>query len=167
MKKKGWIGLAFVSLAMIVMITGCQFGLERNADGSWRLESEMTEESLAKLLEPALADPQIQELAADIREGYVFVSGARTRDNSKMTDTLSLRLDLGAENGIMTVVISEARLNDIPIEQSRVDKWNADIAASMMRSGQRNPNSTLESVSAANDRILMVWRIERANSSSK
>jgi hypothetical protein len=67
-------------------------------------------------------------------------------------------------DGHMTATISDARLNDIPIEQERVDRWNERIAEGLEKGGKKNPNSTLQEVKVAEDAVTMGWRIKTKRS---
>jgi hypothetical protein len=77
---------------------------------------------------------------------------------------MSFRLDLGASAGHLTAAISDARLNDIPIDPARVAVWNERIANRLARSGNRNPNSALQTVTVGGETVTMVWRVETARS---
>ena len=147
-------------LVAVLMISACTIHIDRNDDGSLRAESQLPEETLQREIGLAIADPLVQELTADMHDGYVSVTGVRKRAGSDETDKLTFRLTLGVADGHLTAAISDAVLNDIPIAQERVEAWNERIAENLERGGQKNPNSTLQSVSVTPDTVTMVWRIE-------
>jgi hypothetical protein len=151
-------------LCVVLALGGCAIDLDRNADGSLRLETQMPEEAIQKEIRLALADPQIQDLTADLRDGTIAVSGVRLRATGDKTDTMSFLLDLGARDGHMTAEVSDAEINGIPIPAETVAQWNENIAQNLEQSGQRNPDSTLQSVTVTSEAVTMVWRIETRRS---
>jgi len=151
------------TLLLIVMglaVSACSVNIERNADGSLTVESSMPEDSLQDEIEAAIADPLMRDFTADLHDGYILVSAERERVMSSETDTMIFRLDLGVSDGHLTATISDAQLNDLPIEEERVAVWNERIATKLERSGRRNPDSTLQAVTISDDALTMVWRIE-------
>lgn len=155
--------LSLLLLAGLIL-TACSATLERNPDGSLRLETTMTEDSLQTEITAAIADPLVQDLSVDFQNGSIFVLGERRRLNSKVTDTLAFRLTLGASDGHMTAVISDATLDSIPIDQARVAVWNQRIATRLENAGRRNPNASLQSVVVADQDVTLIWRLETARS---
>jgi hypothetical protein len=160
--------LSFSALSILVCLafalSACGMQLERNPDGSIRLETNMTEQSLQSEISQAIADPLITNFSIDFREGYVSVSADRKRIDSDVIDTMTFRLDLGESDGHLTAVISDVTLDGFPIDEARVAVWNQTIATRLERAGKRNANSSLEEVLISNDAITMVWRIETAQS---
>jgi len=153
-----------IALFAVLALSACNIGIDRNADGSLRAEARMSEDMLQDEISAAIADPLVQSLTADLREGYVWVEAVRKRLGSEQTDDMRFRLDLGASDGHLTAAVSEATLNDAPIDPARVGLWNERIAAKLERAGQRNPDSALQSVSVGADAVTMVWRIETPRS---
>jgi hypothetical protein len=151
-------------IALGIALSACSVNVERNEDGSLTVESSMTEASLQQEIEAALDDPLLQDLTVDLRDGYIQVTGERENSTATGTDQVSFRLDLDASDGHLMAKISEAVLNDEPIDQARVDRWNERIAKALERKGRRRPNSTLESVSIGGDTLDMVWRVETRRS---
>ena len=160
-KRTVTIGLALLA---ILALSACNIGIERNTDGSLRTEARMTEDSLQAEISAAIADPLVQSLTADLREGHVWVEAVRKRLGSEQTDDMRFRLALGASDGHLTAAVSEATINDRPIDPARVELWNERIATKLERAGQRNPDSALQSVSVGEDAVTMVWRIETPRS---
>jgi hypothetical protein len=155
-----WIGLLVAVLAM----SACTIHIDRNEDGSLRAESQLPAETLQREIDLAIADPQVEELAVDLHDGYILVSGARKRAGGDGADELTFRLTLGVVDGHLAATISDAMLNDIPIAQERVDAWNERIAENLEKGGKKNPNSSLQSVDVAADAVTMAWRIETKRS---
>lgn len=151
-------------MVMGLAVSACSVEIERNADGSLSVESSMTGDALQDELEAAIADPLVREFTADLHDGYILVTSERERVMSDEVDTMTFRLDLGVSDGHLTATVSDALLNDLPIEEERVAVWNERIATKLGRSGQRNPNSTLQAVTVSEDAVTMTWRIETSRS---
>lgn len=160
--------LSFSTLRVLVclacVLSACGLQLDRNPDGSIRLETNMTEQSLQSEIARAIADPLITNFSIDLREGFISVSADRKRIDSDVTDTMTFRLDLGESDGHLTAVISDVQLDGFPVDEARVAVWNQTIATRLERAGKRNADSTLQEVITSNDTITMVWRIETAQS---
>ena len=164
MKSRQRIMVLGLLVAMGPAVSACSVEIERNTDGSLAVESSMTGDALQDELEAAIADPLVREFTADLHDGYILVSAERERVMSDETDTMTFRLDLGVSDGHLTATVSDALLNDLPIEEERVAVWNERIATRLERSGQRNPNSTLQAVTVSEDAVTMIWRIETSRS---
>jgi len=126
----------------------------------------MTAESLQSEIRAALADPQIENITVQLKQGYIDVSAERKRLNSDRTDTLTFRLDLGASNGHLTATISNALLEGQAVEADRVELWNEHIANRLANFNQRRPNSSLQSVNVTSEAVTMTWHVETARSQS-
>ena len=155
--------LILLTLASL-LLSACQATISRNPDGSLRVETSMTGTALQSEIQAALSDPLIQSLTIDLQTGYILVSGVRKRLNSDQTDSLTFRLDLGVSGGHLTALVSDAQVDGVPVEAARVALWNERIANRLERAAQRHPNSTLQSVTVANNVVTMVFRVETARS---
>jgi hypothetical protein len=151
-----WILAALALLA--VTLSACEARISRNEDGTYTLETTISEADMQAAIKASLADPLIQELDVDLRSGYITVSGTRKRLNSDQTDTLSFRLDLGASGGLLTATISDALLDGAPIEADRVALWNERIANRLSNTGGHN--SSLQAVSVTENAVTLTWIIE-------
>jgi len=151
-------------VVMALAVSACSVDVERNPDGSLAVESSMTGDALQDELEAAIADPLVREFTADLHDGYILVTSEREQVMSDGTDTMTFRLDLGVSDGHLTATISDVKLNDKPVEEERVAVWNERTATRLERSGQRNPNSTLQAVTVSEDGVTMAWRVETARS---
>ncbi len=154
-----------ISLALFVFVfflSACKANISRNSDGSFDVETSISQTELQTAITAAIADPLIKDLTVSLQSGYVLVSGTRERlNNSSKTDTLSFRLDMGVSNGQLTTSISNALLDNVAIEQSRVDHWNQTIANRIAIIGNKNPNSTLKSVSITSSAVTMTWNVKK------
>jgi hypothetical protein len=156
------------NLYMIIGILGiagsllgaCSANLERNPDGSLRLETTMQEESLQDEIAIAIADPLMRDFSVELHAGYIAVSAERGRAVGDKTDTVNFRLDLGVQDGHLTAVISDALLNDVPLDSAYVDVWNERMATQLERAGKQNANSSLQAFEVSTDSLTMIWRIE-------
>jgi hypothetical protein len=163
MKTKTLIVMVLLALVSVAL-SACSVNVERNPDGSLKVESSMTEASLQNEIKLAIADPLVRDLSVDLHDGYILVSGERERVGGGGSDTLGFRLDLGVSDDHLTATISDARLNDIPIEQERVSVWNERIASHLERAGQNRSNSSLQAVTISDEAVTMVWRVETKRS---
>ncbi len=146
------------------LVSGCAATITRNDDGSLTVETSMTAESLQAEIQAAIADPLIQNLTVQLKQGYIDVNGERKRLNSDQTDTLTFRLDLGVSSGHLTATISNALIDGKAVEANRVALWNERIANRLENFGQRRSDSSLQSVNVTSEAITMVWRVETARS---
>ena len=154
--------ISIALLAFVFLLSACQRNVSRNSDGSFTVETSVSQQELQTAITAAIADPLIKDLTVSLQTGYVLVSGTRERLNDpSKTDTLSFRLDLGVSNGQLTTSISNALLDNVAIEQSRVDHWNETIANRIAILGQKNPNSTLKSVVITPSAVTMTWNVTK------
>ena len=160
------ITLIIFTILAALALSACQANISRNSDGSLRVETSMTESALQSEISAAIADPLIQSITVDLQNGYIQVSGVRKRLNSNQTDEMSFRLDLGVSDGHLTAAISNALIDNVPVDQARVDLWNTRIATRLTNAGQRNAKSSLQSVSLTPDEVTLTWRVETARSRS-
>jgi hypothetical protein len=138
----------FTVLLPVLLLTGaCKANISRTSDGTFDVETTLSQQQLQEVISGAIADPLIKDLTVSLQFGYVLVSGTRARlNNASKTDNLSFRLDLGVSNGQLTASVSNAQLDGVPLDQTRVDHWNQTITNRLSMVGDKNPNSTLKSV---------------------
>jgi hypothetical protein len=163
MKIIRWWGIAALLVSTLVL-SACGLSLERNPDGSLRLETSMTEESLQDEIDWAIADPLITNFETDFRPGYIHVTADRKRVGSEVIDTMTFRLTLGVADDHLTAVISDVVVDGFPVDDGRVDVWNQTIATRLERAGKQNADSSLQEVVVSDEAVTMVWRIETARS---
>ncbi len=148
--------------ALVLLLSACQARISRNQDGTLDVETTLSQQQLQDAITAAIADPLVKEITVSLQSGYVLVSGTRARLNdASKTDTLSFRLDLGVSNSQLTAAISNAQLDGVPVEQSRVDNWNQTLANRIAILGQKRPNSTLKSVSITPAAVTMTWNVTK------
>ncbi|NWG08597.1 MAG: hypothetical protein HXY35_18110 [Chloroflexi bacterium] len=154
--------ILFLLTVFALLLSACKANVSRNGDGSLDVETSITQQELQEVISSSIADPLIQNLTVSLQSGYILASGTRQRLNdSSNTDTLSFRLDLEASNGELVATISDAQLDGKPIEQNRVENWNQTITNRIALIGQKNPNSTLKSVTITSSEVIMIWNVAR------
>ena len=164
MNKRQWMVMMALLATASLAISACSIAVDRNPDGSLRLEVDLPESTIQEEIAAALDDPLITDLQADLRQGYIFVTAERKRVMIDDTDLLSFRLDLGTKDGHLTAVISDAKINDEPVDEAYVDVWNERLAKRLESAGKRNPDSSLQSVSVSDDALNFIWRVETPRS---
>lgn len=154
--------LAVLLLCILSLTSACKANISRNDNGSLNVETSIMQQELQELITASIADPLIKDLTVTLQSGYVLVSGTRERLNDPgKTDTLSFRLDIGESNGQLTTSISNAQLDGVPLEQSRVDHWNQTIANRLSMINEKNSKGTLNSVSITSQAVTMNWTVTR------
>ncbi|MFP3853088.1 MAG: hypothetical protein ACLFWD_02215 [Anaerolineales bacterium] len=158
-KRTLWLMLAGI---LLLAISACQVGISRNEDGSLRIEAEMPESALEAEMKAAIADPLVEDVSVELHSGYLAAEASRRRLSGSGRDTMSFRLDLGAEDGRMTAVILEVEVDGFNVSQDRVQAWNQRIAANLERAGNRSDDSDLVDVVVTEEAVTLVWRVETA-----
>jgi len=154
--------LSVLLIVFLFAISACRANISRNDNGSLTVETTITQQELQDAISAAIADPLVKNITVSLQSGYVTVSGERQRLNeASKSDVLSFRLDLGVNNGELTSSISNAQLDGKPLEQNRVDNWNQTIANRISKVGQKNPNSTLQSITITPNLATMTWNVTR------
>jgi hypothetical protein len=154
--------MSVLLVIMLFLTNACRANVSRNQDGSYTVETTITQQELQEAITTSIADPLIKELSASLQSGYVLVTGTRQRLNdASKTDTLGFRLDLGVNNGQLTATISNAQIDNVTIEQNRVDLWNQTLANRLSNISNRKGNNTLQSVSITPDIVTMTWNVVR------
>ena len=152
--KKGWL----VCLVLVIgLLSACSIDVERNADGSLNVASVMTEESVQTELQAALSG-SVQDLTADLHNGYLTVTGEREGN------TVSFRLELSVSEGDLTATISDLQINDRATRDEVAERWNEAIANRLERVASRRANSTLTGIAITENDIAFTWRVETPRS---
>ena len=149
-----------VLVLLTFVVSACGLNIEKNADGSYRMELRLDEETVQTRIEQSIRDPLIKDFYVELHNGYAKVSGTRENIKTSKLDNMRFRLDLGAANGHMTAVISDVVINDFPLHPDWLQTWNENIARNLEFSGQKNPNNRLITVTVTDEDVLLVWRIE-------
>ena len=148
--------------ALLFLTSACKTNIARNEDGSFTVDTTITQQELQEAISAAIADPLVQDLQVTLQSGYVSVIGTRHRLNdASKTDALSFRLDLSVRNGQLIASVSDAQIDNTPLDQARVDNWNQTISNQMTKIGQRNENNILQSVSITPEIVTMTWNVIR------
>lgn len=154
--------LSIIFAGLLFLTTACKASIARNDDGSLTVETTITQQELQEVISASIADPLIQELNVTLQSGYVSVIGTRQRLNDpSKTDSLSFRLDLSASNGQLIASVSDAQIDNVPLDQARVDNWNQTIANRLSNFGGRQENTTLQSVIITPEIVTMTWNVVR------
>jgi len=147
-------------IVFMFLLSACKANIARNQDRALSVETTISQQELQEAVSAAIADPLVKNITVSLQSGYVSVSGERQRLNDvSKTDILTFRLDLSVNNGQLTSSISNAQLDSVPLEQNRVDNWNQTIANRLSNLGQRNQNSTLQSISITTEAATMIWTV--------
>jgi hypothetical protein len=152
-----------VLLIVMALLTGaCKANISRNDDGSLTLETSITQQELQEVISSSITDPLVQEINVSLQTGYVSVTGTRQRLNdASKTDTLGFRLDLSVNNGQLIASVSDAQIDNTPIDQARVDNWNQTIANRLSNFGGGRANATLQSVSITPQIVTLTWNVQK------
>jgi hypothetical protein len=164
MNQKRWVHSLLLIAIGCFILSACTINVERNPDGSLSAEVNLPESTIQTEIHLALNDPLITDLEADLHQGYISVSAERRRVFGDESDTLTFRLDLGTEDGHLTALISNAKVNDESVDQAVVNVWNERLANQLEKAGKRNPDSSLQSVAISENALTFVWRIETPRS---
>jgi hypothetical protein len=149
-------------ILLVLLATACTRNVTRNGDGSITVITSITQQELQEVITSSIADPLVKNVTVSLQSGYVLVSGERQRLNdSSKTDTLSFRLDLSASNGQLVASVTDAKLDNIAIEQNRVDNWNQTIANRISNWDRKSKNATLQAVSVTPESVTMTWNAAR------
>jgi hypothetical protein len=151
-----------VLVVLVLFLSACRSNIARNADGAVTVETTVNQQELQDAVNASMADPLITELNVLLQQGYILVTGQRQRLNdASKSDSLSFRLDLGVSNGQLTATISNALLDDKPIEQKRIDHWNETIANRLGNINRKSRNSQLNSVNVTPEAVTMNWLVSK------
>src|SRR5512133_3032766 len=147
-------------VALVFFIGACRANISRNSDGSLSIETTVSQQELQDAISASIADPLVKNLTVSLQSGYILVTGQRQRLNdASKTDSLNFRLDLGVSNGQLTATVSDATLDGVPVEQSRVDHWNQTIASRLVIIAKKRPNASLKSVNITPETLTMTWSV--------
>ena len=148
--------------ALLLLTSACKANISRNDDGSVSIETSITQQELQEVISSSIADPLVQELTVSLQTGYVSVTGTRQRLNdASKTDTLGFRLDLSVSNSQLIASVSDAQIDGIAIDQSRVDNWNQTIANRLSNFGSGQRNATLQSVTITPEIVMLTWSVTK------
>lgn len=153
MRSKLMVG-ALVALA--VFASACSIDIERNADGSLKVDSVLTADSFEAELE---RDPLNNDTEISIQNGVMTMTVDGVEETGEEY-VATLIVDLGVRNGRLLVDITEADYNGYEVPGWIVDAYNEAIERAIRVGAEDDPNTTLVSLVADNDQILTEWRVE-------
>lgn len=154
--------LSFLLVFVLLIASACKANVSRNGDGSATVETTASQQELQDIITSSIADPLVKDITVSLQSGYITVTGERQRLNdASKTDTLSFRLDLGVSNGQLTASISNAQVDNVVIEQPRIDNWNTTIANRLSNIGSRHNNAALQSVTITPQQVTMTWLVTK------
>lgn len=154
--------IILILILSTLLVSACKADISRNDDGSFAMETSISQRELQETISAAIADPLIQDLTVSLQSGYALVFGTRQRLNdANKTDAISFRLNLSVNSGELTASISDAVIDGQPIEQNRVDHWNQTIANRLSNWGGRSENATLQTISISPENVTMTWNVSR------
>ena len=149
-------------IVLALFTSACKANVSRNDDGSFAVETTISQQELQEVISSSIADPLVTNVTASLQQGYISVSADHQRLNdASKTDTLSFRLDLSVNNGQLIASITDAQIDGVAIEQNRVDNWNQTIANRLSNFRERRENAALQSVSITPEVITMTWNVVR------
>src|SRR6266498_633495 len=87
--------ISIILLALMFLLSACKANISRNQDGSFDVETTISQQELQEAITASIADPLVKEITVSLQSGYMLVSGTRERLNdASKTDSLSFRVDL-------------------------------------------------------------------------
>jgi hypothetical protein len=144
----------------VLLVTACTRNIVRNDNGSLGVATTITQQELQQVITSSIADPLVKNVTVSLQSGYMLVSGERQRLNdSSKTDSLTFRLDLSVINGQLSATVTNAQVDGIPIEQSRVNNWNQTIANRLSNIGRKSEKATLQAISITPASVTMTWNV--------
>ena len=151
--------LLVIALAMALVASACSIDIERNSDGSLQVLGEVTAESMAAEFE---RDPENDSVEISIDSGVMLLDVEGTDENGDYV--ANLRVEVGAEDGLLTVNITEAFYNGWTVPDEITDMYNEAIEREIRKAVRENPDATLVSLEADDNKIVTEWRIETEDS---
>ena len=144
-----------VLTALALLASACSIDVERNDDGSLRIDGEITADSLATEFE---RDPENNSVDVAIKDGVMLIDVAGVDENGEYV--ANLRVELSAGDGTLVVDITEAFYNGWTVPDKIRDEFNKAIAKEIRKAVQENPDAALVSLVADDGKIVTQWRVE-------
>lgn len=142
--------------ALALVASACSLDIERNADGSLKIDSVLTAESFAAELE---RDPRNNDTEISIQNGVMTMTVDGVEETGEAY-VATLLVDLRVQDGRLVVDITDADYNGYEVPQWIVDAYNEAIERAIRVGAEDDPNTTLVSLDADNDQIVTEWRVE-------
>lgn len=151
-----------VLTALALLASACSIDVERNDDGSLRIDGEITAESLAAEFE---RDPENNSVDVAVNNGVMLIDVAGVDENGDYV--ANLRVELSAGDGTLVVDITEAFYNGWTVPDKIRDEFNKAIAKEIRKAVQENPDAALVSLVADDGKIVTQWRVETEDSKGR
>ena len=151
-----------VLTALALLASACSIDVERNDDGSLRIDGEITADSLATEFE---RDPENNSVDVAIKDGVMLIDVAGVDENGEYV--ANLRVELSAGDGTLVVDITEAFYNGWTVPDKIRDEFNKAIAKEIRKAVQENPDAALVSLVADDGKIVTQWRVETEDSKGR
>ncbi len=147
-------------IAALALIAGaCSINVERNDDGSLQVKGEITAQALATEFE---RDPENDSVKVSIDRGVMLLDVEGVDENGEYV--ANVRIELSAVDGVLVVNITEAFYNGWTVPDDMRAEFNAEISKEIREAVEENPDATLVSLVADNNKIVTEWRIETEDS---
>jgi hypothetical protein len=152
------ITIGVLATMLGLAMSACSIDVQRNDDGSLKVFTTLTEESMQAEIDRALDDPAVQDLTVDLAEGHALVSVTRF-EPSGATSVVEFRVDLAVVDGHLGAEISDAQWDALPVPGPIVARWNERIGSALERAGRRHPHATLVDVTISDTELDMQWHV--------
>lgn len=141
-----------------LIAAACTIDVEPNADGSLTVQSVIHEERVQQAI--AANAKQGDSLEVEFHDGFIAVEGTGTDERTGRFNSVSFKATLGVVDGHLTADLYDAIWNDEPMPLWIVEAWNTELANTLEREGNENPDDTLQDVVVGQTDITMVWHVE-------
>ena len=157
--------IAMVLLGALVL-GACSIDIEPNADGSFNVTSELSEQRLQQAIDYSIEDPDVERLEITFHDGYLAVDASGPDEDTGRINDVTFEARLFVTEGHLGVDVYDATWNGEPMPDWIVEAWNDTLARALEREGRKHPDSTLLRVEVEDDVITMEWRVETEQSRS-
>ena len=152
--------LMVAALAVLALLaSACSIDIERNTDGSLRIDAEITAESLAVEFE---REPENDSVDVLIEDGVMWLDIEGVDEDGEYV--ANLRVELSVAGGAPVVDITEAFYNGWTVPDWIKQEFNDAIADEIKKAAAENPDAKLVSLVADQDKIVTQWRVETEDS---
>lgn len=145
--------------ALALLASACSINVERNDDGSLRVDAEMTAQALATEFE---REPENDSVKVSIDDGVMLLDVEGVDEDGEYV--ANVRAELSVVDGVLAVDVTEAFYNGWTVPDDMRAEFNAELAEDIRKAVEENPDATLISLVANDDKIVTVWRIEAEDS---
>jgi hypothetical protein len=163
---KRWL---MITLALVFALAGCNFGnvdVQRNGDGSATVTATMSEADVNAIIQEALAragNPLLRNPQVDLQDGQLVINGEHEKRDGSGTVSGTMTATVTAQNGALLAQITSLNIEGVDIGDARVAELNQRLADGFTRRANRdNRQVTVQSVTVANDSMVIVLNVTRA-----